>query len=49
MSRLDLVTFWFSVGCRCAIGIVEEIAKKSLCNSRCAIGIVKKDWQKKSV
>ena len=24
MSRLDLVTFWFSVGCRCAIGIVTK-------------------------
>ena len=24
MSRLDLVTFQFSVGCRCAIGIVTK-------------------------
>ena len=24
MSRLDLVTFRFSVGCRCAIGIVTK-------------------------
>ena len=24
MSRLDLVNFWFSVGCRCAIGIVTK-------------------------
>ena len=24
MSRLDLVNFWFSVGCRCAIGFVTK-------------------------
>ena len=49
MSRLDLATFWFSVGCAVPLGLSQKIVKRSLCNSRCAIGIVKKDCQEKSV